>query len=162
MSSLKRKIVLLTLHIPVVIIGVGIPLKGMEKLERLGHHPVVVTILLLLGGFVVLGAFLAFWLEKRIENAHALAHAAEGVAMSLRRFVLFEKGKLRMPLLLLFVGFLFVVIGYVESKPQEQRERLTGPVLKGTAWAALAGGVSRSSLHWETGILGPSAWRASS
>jgi hypothetical protein len=161
MSSLKRKIGPLTLHIPAALIGVQILLKGIEKVESLGQHPLIVASLLLLGSFVLVASFLPLWLEKRIKHAHALLHCAKGVAMNLSAILLFEKGKLRIPIILVFIGLLYIVIGYVESKPQEQRERLAGPVLKGTAWAALAGGVSLALFTalgdrdpWALGVAG--------
>ena len=141
MSSARRKLGPMTLDIPAVIIGVQILVKGWEKLADFGHHPFLVTLLLLLGGFVVVGAFLTPWLEKRIPNAHALFHAVEGVAISLSAIVLLEKGKLRIPILLLFVGLLYVILGFVESRPPARRAQLFGPMLRFFGWAFLAAGL---------------------
>jgi hypothetical protein len=141
MSNVRRKLGPLTVDIPAIIIGVQILLKGSEKLADFGHHPFLVTSLLLLGGFVVVGAFLSLWLEKRIQNAHALFHAAEGVALGLLAIVLLEKGKLRMPLLLLLIALFYLVLGIVESRPPARRAQLVGPMLRSFGWAYLAAGL---------------------
>jgi hypothetical protein len=141
MRSVRRKVGPLTVDIPAIIIGVQILLKGSEKLADFGHHPFLVTSLLLLGAFVVVGAFLSLWLEKRIRNAHAFFHAAEGVAMGLVAIVLLEKGKLRIPILLLLVGLLYVILGFVESRPPARRAQLVGPMLRSFGWAFLAAGL---------------------
>jgi hypothetical protein len=141
MRSVQRKIGPLTLDIPAAIVGVQILTKGMAKLESLDHHPFIVTSLLLLGGFVFVAAFLPLWLEKRIQHAHALFHLAEGVAMSLSAVILFEKGKLRIPIILAFVGLMYVAVGFLESRSQARRERLAGPMLRGTGCVFLVGGV---------------------
>jgi hypothetical protein len=140
MASIQRKVGSLTLDFPAAFIGVQILAKGMEKLESLGHHPVLVSSLLLLGGFVLVAAFLPHWLEKHIPHVHALFHVAEGVAMNLSAVLLFEKGRVRIPMILAFVGLLYMVAGYLESRSPAEKERLAGPLLKGIAWSILAGG----------------------
>ncbi len=142
MRSMQRTIGPLTLDIPVVLIGLQILLKGIAKLEGFSHHPFIVTSLFLLGAFVLSGAVLPLWLEKHYPRAHALFHVAEGVAVSLSAIILFEKGKLRIPIILLCTGILYVLVGYLESRPQAQRERLAGPMLRGIGVAFLLGGVS--------------------
>jgi hypothetical protein len=161
MSTIRRKLGPLTLDIPAVIVGVQILLKGWEKVADFGHHPFLVSLLLFLGGFVMVGAFLTLWLEKRIENAHALFHAAEGIAMSLSAIVLLEKGRVRIPLLLLFAGLCYLVIGIVESRTASQRARLAGPMVMSFGCAFLAAGLilaGVTALHdrnaWALGVAG--------
>ncbi len=138
-GTVRRKLGPLTLDVPAIIIGLQILLKGIDKLEGFGHHPVVVTALLALGGFILVAAFLPLWLEKRVAHAHAIFHLAEGVAMSLSALILFEKGKLRIPVILICVGILYVLVSYMESRPKAQQQKLAGPMLRGVGGAFLAG-----------------------
>jgi hypothetical protein len=161
MSTIRRKLGPLTLDIPAVIVGVQILVKGWEKLADFAHHPLIVSLLLFLGGFVAVGAFITLWLEKRMENAHALFHAAEGIAMSLSAIVLLEKGKVRIPLLLLFAGLCYLVVGIVESRPPSQRARLAGPMAMSLGCAFLVAGLilaGVTAFHdrdvWAFGVAG--------
>ena len=140
MSAHLNRLGPLTLDVPAVLIGVQILAKGIGKLEGFHHHPVIVTSLLLLGGFVVAASFLPLWLERRVPQAHALFHVAEGVAMGLSAVVLWEK-QLRIPVILAFVGCMYVLVGYLESRPLAQRKQMAGPLLKGMAVLFLIGGL---------------------
>ncbi len=140
-QSLRRKLGPMTLDIPAVLIGVQILLKGWAKLEDFGHHPFIVTILLLLGSLITFGAFATLWVERRIKSAHALFHVAEGVAITLSAVVLFEKGKLRLPLVLLLAGLCYIVAGFIESRPPARRAQLAGPIKRVFGCAFLAAGV---------------------
>jgi uncharacterized membrane protein YhhN len=141
MSGVQRRIGPLTLDIPAAVIGVQILVKGMEKLESIGQHPFIVSAILALGAFILVASALPLWLERRIAHLHALFHVAEGVAMGLSALLLFEKGRLRIPIILVFVGLLYVVAGFLESRPEAERERLAAPLLKGIGWAIVAGGL---------------------
>ena len=161
MTTAHRKLGPLTLDLPAAFIGVQILLKGVEKLDSFGHHPLLVASLLLLGGIVLVASLLPLWLEKRFHRGHALFHLAEGVAMNLSAILLFEKGKLRIPVILAFIGLVYVAIAFLESRPLAQRERLAGPMLKGTGWAFVAGafmlaGFTASRDHdvWAYGAAG--------
>jgi hypothetical protein len=128
MSGKTRKAWQRAVDIPAVIIGVQIFTKGWTKLDHFGHHPMLVAFLLLTGAFVIIGSIVTAWLERRIAHAHALFHAAEGMAFGVSALILLEKGKLRMPLLLLFIGcvyLVFGVFGFLESRTDaRQKERL--------------------------------------
>jgi hydrogenase/urease accessory protein HupE len=141
MSIARRKIGPLTFDIPAVFVGLHILIKGLDKLEGFEHHPVIVTSLLLLGAFVLVAAFLPLWLKKRWPNAHAFFHLAEGIAITLSAILLFEKGRLRIPIILLGAGLLYAAAGYLESRTLERRRQLAGPMLAGIGWFILAGGV---------------------
>jgi hypothetical protein len=131
----------LAMDVPAAVIGFQILAKGLEKLDELHHHPLVVTALLLLGGFVLLAALLPIWMRRGLPHAHALLHLAEGVAMSLSALILFEKGGLRIPIILVGAGLLYVAAGYLESRPPGRREQLAGPILTAIGCFILAGGV---------------------
>ncbi len=90
---------------------------------------------------VLVAAFLPLWLEKRLRHAHAIFHLAEGVAVTLSAVILFEKGKLRIPIILIGIGLLYVLVGYLESRPKEQQARLAGPILRGLGVTFLLGSV---------------------
>jgi hypothetical protein len=125
MSGKTRKAWQRAVDIPAVIIGVQILTKGWAKLDDFGHHPMLVAFLLLTGAFVIVGSMVTVWLERRIAHAHALFHAAEGMAFGVSAIILFEKGKLRMPLLLLFIGcvyLVFGVFGFLESRIDASRK----------------------------------------
>jgi hypothetical protein len=160
-KSVRRKLGPVTLDIPAVIIGVQILLKGWEKLADFGHHPFIVTVLLLLGSLVTFGAFVTLWLEKRLKSAHALFHVAEGVAISLSAVVLFEKGKLRLPLVLLLAGLCYIVAGIVESRPPARRAQLAGSMMRAFGWVFLAAGLAlgaSTAFHGrDVGALGAAA-----
>ncbi len=141
MNGAQRKLGSLTFDIPAIFIGLKIIIEGVERLEGFEHHPLVVSSLLLLGVCVLAAAFLPLWLEKRLRSAHALFHLAEGVAITLSAILLLEKGRLRIPMVLLGAGLLYVVAGYLESRPPARRQQLAGPMLAGIGWFILAGGV---------------------
>jgi hypothetical protein len=128
MSGKTRKAWQRAVDIPALVIGVQILTKGWAKLDDFEHHRMLVACLLLTGAFVIVGSMVTVWLEKRIAHAHALFHAAEGMAFGISAIILFEKGKLRMPLLLLFIGCVYLVLGvfgYLESRiDTRQMERL--------------------------------------
>jgi len=131
----------LAMDIPAAVIGFQILIKALEKLEDLHPHPLVVAALFLLGGFVLVAALLPIWMGKRLPHAHALFHLAEGVAMSLSALILFEKGGLRIPTILVGAGLLYVAAGYLESRPAGRREQLARPILTAVGCFILAGGV---------------------
>ena len=140
-SKRMEKLQSLALDVPAAVIGFQILAKAAEKLEGVHHHPLVVAALFLLGGFVLVAALLPIWMRRRLPHAHALFHLAEGVAMSLSALILFEKGGLRIPTILVGAGLLYVAAGYLESRPPGRREQLAGPILTGVGCVILAGGV---------------------
>jgi hypothetical protein len=141
MRNVRRKLGFVTMDVWAAFVGLQILSKGIAKLEAFDHHPVIVVSLLSLGAFVLVASLLPLCLEKRLPHAHAIFHVAEGVAMSLSAMILFEKGKLRIPIVFLCAGLLYVVAGYLESRTRARRERLAGPMLKGVGVAITAGGV---------------------
>jgi hypothetical protein len=141
MTTAQRKLGSLTFDIPAIFIGLKIVVEGVEKLESIDHHPLIASSLLLLGVLVLAAAFLPLWLEKRLASAHALCHMAEGIAIALSAILQLEQGKLRMPMVLLGTGLLYLVAGYLESQPLARRQQLAGPALGGIACFLLAGGV---------------------
>ena len=126
MSSATRKLGPLTLDLPALVIGVQILAKGSDKLEHFAHHPLIVILLFALGSIVVIGSLLSLWLLRRVRSPHGLFHIAEGVAITLSAAVLFESGKMRLPLVLLLSGLAFVVAGVFHCLPPERRERYAG------------------------------------
>lgn len=122
--------------IPGILLGIQVLLKGVDKLPYFHHHPLHISFFFLAGGFIVSGSFLHHLLEKRIKNVHALFHLLEGVALATSALLLFEKGKLRMPLILLFLGCMYVVLGLISYRMNEgNRERLGKRLIK---WFGLA------------------------
>jgi hypothetical protein len=126
MSSATRKLGPLTLDLPALLIGVQILAKGSDKLEHFDHHPLIVILLFALGSIVVIGSLLSLWLLRRVRSPHGLFHIAEGVAITLSAAVLFESGKMRLPLVLLLSGLAFVVAGVFHCLPSARRERYAG------------------------------------
>jgi hypothetical protein len=154
MSSVRRNLGPLTLDVTGLIIGVQILVKGWDKLEA-GHHPLLVPFLLFLGALVAVAAFLTLRIEKRTESAHALFHVAEGVAIVLSALALIEGGQLRIPLILLFAGLGYAVLGVVESQPADRRARLVGPLRTSFGCASIVGGIV---LAWLAAYGDRSVW----
>ncbi len=127
-------------------VGTQILLKGVDKLPYLARHPFLVGFLFLAGAFVTVGSIAHERLERRVRNAHGLFHLIEGVVLVLTALLLFEKGKHRLPLVLLLVGCLYAVSGAVSYVlTPENRERVGRRFLRAVgvvlllAGAALAG-----------------------
>jgi hypothetical protein len=141
MTTAQQKLGSLTFDIPAIFIGLKIVVEGVERLEGIDHHPLIASSLLFLGVLVLATAFLPLWLEKRLASAHALGHMAEGIAIALSAILLFEQGRLRMPIVLLGTGLLYLVAGYLHSRPPARREQLAGPTLAAIGYFLVAGGV---------------------
>jgi hypothetical protein len=123
MIGAKKKLGPLTLDLPAFFIGLYILLKGWEKLEHFEHHPLIVSLLFILGGVVVIGSLASHWLEKRVKSPHGVFHIIKGVAIALSAIILFEDGKLRILLLFFLIALVYLTLGVLESLPPSRRER---------------------------------------
>jgi hypothetical protein len=124
-------------------IGVQILVKAADKAEHFAEAPVKIVVLFLLGLFVIVGSAGHRRLEKRVRNAHALFHVLEGAALVVSAFILFEKGRMRLPLVLLTLGLLFGAFGAVAFRitPENWKSRCR-LLMRGIGLAALAGGAA--------------------
>ncbi|MBP7865632.1 MAG: hypothetical protein KA419_06745 [Acidobacteria bacterium] len=135
------------LHVAEMIAGLAIGLqilvKAADKAEHFAEAPVKIVVLFLLGLFVIVGSVGHRRLEKRVRNAHALFHILEGAALVVSAVILFEKGRMRLPLMLLILGLLFGAVGAVAFRitPENWKSR-SRLLMHGIGLAALAGGAA--------------------
>lgn len=124
-------------------IGVQILVKAADKAEHFAEAPVKIVVLFLLGLFVIVGSVGHRRLEKRVRNAHALFHILEGAALVVSAVILFEKGRMRLPLVLLALGLLFAAVGAASFRitPENWKSR-SRLLMRGIGLAALAGGAA--------------------
>ena len=126
-----------------VAVGVQILLKAVDKLPYFSAHPFLVGFLFLAGTFVTVGSLAHERLERRVRNAHGLFHLIEGAVLVLAAVLLFEKGKLRMPLVLLLAGCLYAVSGAVSYVlTPENRERVGRRFLRSVGVVLLLAGAA--------------------
>ena len=109
-----------------VALGMQIIAKAFDKLPYFSHFPIHVGFLFFAGVFVTLGSLFHRLLEKRIKKIHPLFHLTEGLVFIISAVLLFEKGKLRMPAFILFIGFLYIVIGVMGYKLNETNFKRVG------------------------------------
>jgi hypothetical protein len=129
-------------------IGTQILLKGVDKLPHFSEHPFQITFLLLAGGFVLVGSLVHERLERRVRSAHGLFHMIEGAVLVVSAVMLFEKGKVRLPLVILFAGCLYALSGAVASLvTPENRERVTRRLRRGIGVVLLLAGVASLGLN---------------
>ncbi len=130
-------------------IGLQILVKAWDKLPYFSHYPLHVGFLIFAGLFVTFGSIFHHLLEKRIKHVHALFHLIEGVVFIIIALILIEKGKFRMPAFLIFIGCLYVVLGAVNYKMNEENYMQFGKqLLKWLGFAFLAFGLSAIGLNW--------------
>ncbi len=124
-------------------VGTQILLKGADKLPHLSRHPFLVGFLFLAGAFVTVGSIAHERLERRIRNAHGLFHLVEGAVLVLSAVLLLEKGRLRLPLVLLLVGCLYAVSGAISYVlTPENRERVGRRFLRSVGVVLLLAGAA--------------------
>jgi MFS family permease len=92
-------------------LGLQILVKASEKVPYFDEHPFRIGFLLAAGVFVTAGSLVFHRLERRMPHLHGLFHLIEGCVLVVSASLLFEKGKIRMPLVILFLGILYVVLG---------------------------------------------------
>lgn len=97
--------------LPGIALGFQILVKGYEKLPYFSHFPLHIGFLFLAGGFIIFGTLFHHRLEKRFKNVHALFHLIEGAVLIVSALILFEKGKIRIPLFMLFIGLIYLALG---------------------------------------------------
>lgn len=149
--------------LPAMFVGVQVLVKGWDKIEHFDHHPVLVSFLLLMGAIIIIAAAVMIGLNQRMTHtAHAHLHVAEGAALVVSAILLFEKGGLRIPVLLLFIGCAYVLAGYLEyQKPGPRKEHLAIAALRWLGVAFVAMGlllalytVNRDRDAWALGAAG--------
>ena len=135
-----------------VLLGIQILAKGVDKLPYFSHFPLHVGFLLLAGGFVVVGSFLHHFLEKWVKNVHALFHLLEGAVLIVTALLLYEKGHVSLPLVLLLLGVVYAVVGLVSFRMNEQnRLRLGRSLLRWIGLAFLVAGTAMLVLNRQHG-----------
>ena len=125
-------------------LGAQILTKAIDKLPHFSEHPFRIGFLLAAGAFVTAGSLAYHRLERRMPHLHGLFHLIEGCVLAVSASLLFEKGKIRMPLVILFLGILYVVLGATSYwiTPRNQ-DRVGRRLLKWMGAAFLvAGGVA--------------------
>ncbi len=148
MTTDRQKRLMRMADIPGLLLGIQILLKGVDKLPDFGHHPLHVSFFLLAGGFVFAGSILHHLLEKRVKNVHALFHLLEGAALATSALLLFERGKLRMPLVLLLLGILYAVLGLVGLRlNRENSERIGRRLFRWVGVVFVAAGLVMAGLN---------------
>lgn len=135
--------------LPGILLSIQILVKGVEKLPYFSHFPLHVGFLFLAGGFIIFGTLFHNHLEKRVKNVHALFHLIEGAVLIVSALILFEKGKIRIPLFILFIGFCYLAIGiffYCVKPPN--RERASRHFLRWSGRVFLAAGLLAIGLNF--------------
>lgn len=122
--------------LPGLLLGIQVLAKGVDKLPYFDHHPFHVSFFFLAGAFIAVGSFLHHFLEKWVKNVHALFHLLEGAVLAVTALLLFEKGHVSLPLVLLCLGFFYVVVGLVTFRMNEQNRLRLGRAL--LRWLGLA------------------------
>ncbi len=114
-----------------IAIGIQILTKAFDKLHYFEESPIKVGFLFVAGIFVIVGSIFHHRLEKRIKNIHSLFHIIEGTVLAISAILLFEKGKIRLPAFILFVGVMYLVLGVIGSKINDTNyKKYSKPVLR--------------------------------
>jgi hypothetical protein len=97
------------------LMGFGVLMKGIAKLDEVAHHPLAVPFLFAAGLFILGGTFFRRPLERRVKGYFELFHLAEGVALWVVGLLLREAGRQLVWALFLFAGTLYLVVGLMHG-----------------------------------------------
>lgn len=111
------------------LIGFSILAKGIDKLEHYHHQVAEVIIIFLAGIFIIGGTAFHARFARRIKNFTATFYAAEGLALFIIGWILWEEGSSRLSYFYFFIGLVFLVIGITffvtkEKKKEEIQSRV--------------------------------------
>lgn len=124
-------------------IGTQILLKAVDKLPDFSRHPLLVGFLFVAGAFVTVGSVAHERLGRRVRNAHGLFHLLEGTVLVLTAVLLLEKGRIRLPLVLLLCGCLYAASGAVSYVlTPANRERVGRRFLRSVGGVLLLAGAA--------------------
>lgn len=141
MMTREKKIALMT-NLGGVAMGVQILVEGADKLTHFREFPFLVSFLFLAGIFIIAGTFLHTRLERKVKNVEALFHLIEGGVLMASALFLFEQGKVRMPIFILFMGILYVILGLVHYQMKnDNREKLARKLVYGLGLFFLLAGL---------------------
>lgn len=124
------------------LIGFSILAKGWAKLEHHNHQLAEIIFIFIAGSFIILGTALHHKLEKRIKNFTATFHIAEGVALLMVGWILFQEGSRRIHYFYIFLGGIFCIIGLtILLSRKESREKLQFLLMQWIGIAFVAAGL---------------------
>lgn len=93
------------------LIGFGLVVKGIDKLEHFEHFPLSVIFFFIAGAIIIIGTAFHHQIERFVKKFDAVFFILEGIALLLAGLILFEKHGSKIPYFLMFIAFLYLVIG---------------------------------------------------
>jgi FtsH-binding integral membrane protein len=145
----KKKLQQRLPDIAAIFIGLQILAKAIDKAPYFFKHPFHVGFLFTAALFIIVGSIFHHHLEKRIKHVHAAFHFTEGLVLIIYALLLLEKGKFRLPAIIIFCGFLYMImglLGYILN--QENIRQLGKPVLRSTGIVCLLFAVIAIALNF--------------
>jgi TRAP-type uncharacterized transport system fused permease subunit len=107
------------------LIGSALTLKGADKI---GHHPVIGSIILLFGLIILVYFFYLLIKKHPNEKLAPIVHWFEAIASLFTAYIFFEEGATYLPWVFLLASFGFFLSIYIEHRhkkhpePQAQQE----------------------------------------
>ncbi len=137
--SIDLKKAMKAADLPGLLLGFQILLEGWGRMPDFNRFPLQVIFLFLAGLFVVFGTLLRHHLEKRMKKIDALFHFAQGAVLIVSGLILKEQGKIRIPMIILFTGFIYLILGLLTYHMNEtNREPLGRRFMFGLGLAFIA------------------------
>lgn len=128
--------------LPGLLLGFQILLEGWGRMPDFNRFPLPVIFLFLAGLFVVFGTLLRHRLEKRLKKIDALFHFTQGAVLIVSALILMEQGKIRIPMIILFTGFIYLILGLLSYHMNEtNREQLGRRFMIGLGAGIMAAGL---------------------
>lgn len=130
-------------------VGIQILVKAFDKLPYFSHYPLHIGFLFSAGLFVIIGSIFHHLLEKYIKHSHALFHLIEGFVFIISALLLFEKGKIRLPAFIIFIGFIYLLIGVIGYKVSETNyKQISKPLFRWLGITFLLFGFIAMVINW--------------
>jgi hypothetical protein len=105
--------------------GFAVFMKGIDKAAHFGQHPAAISVILLAGAFILVGAALHHKLKGRVREPNGLFHMSEAFALLAAAWVLHGMGSARMAVLYVFLALCFFATGaFLWSVPEATRPRV--------------------------------------
>jgi len=132
-----------------IAVGLQILFKGIDKAHDFSDYPLHVGFLFLAGLFVIAASIYNGIKKGESKRTHALFHLIEGAAIIVSAWILFDKGRFRMPAFLAFVGCLYVLMGIIGYKLNRGNyKRYAKPLMRGSGLAFLLFGLTAVIWNW--------------
>jgi len=113
------------------LVGLGLILKGVDKLDHYDHFPYSVIYFFAAGVFIIICTKLHHQIEKYIKKFDASFFVLEGLALILASFILFEREGAKIPYFFFFLGMVYFIIGFTVLLSNEKNmEKVFGILQK--------------------------------